>query len=50
MATGGVANVIFHVPEPYRFHGLYAIGCIFFLLNIVRGSTEVDRSDEANDC
>ena len=20
---------------PYRFHGLYAIGCIFFLLNIV---------------
>ncbi|KAK3073503.1 hypothetical protein LTR53_004887 [Teratosphaeriaceae sp. CCFEE 6253] len=35
MATGGVANVIFHVPEPYRFRGLYAIGCIFFILNIV---------------
>ncbi|KAK3064687.1 hypothetical protein LTR53_018410, partial [Teratosphaeriaceae sp. CCFEE 6253] len=35
MATGGVANVIFHVPEPYRFRGLYAVGCIFFILNIV---------------
>ncbi|KAK5135248.1 hypothetical protein LTR08_005498 [Meristemomyces frigidus] len=33
MATGGVANVIHSVP--YRFPGLYAIGCIFFLLNIV---------------
>ena len=32
MATGGVANVLFAVP--YRFSGLYAIGCIFFLLNI----------------
>lgn len=32
MATGGVANVIWAVP--YRFTGLYAIGCIFFLLNI----------------
>ncbi|KAK5108969.1 hypothetical protein LTR62_007684 [Meristemomyces frigidus] len=33
MATGGVANVIYHVP--YRFPGLYTIGCIFFLLNLV---------------
>ncbi|KAI9840288.1 MAG: hypothetical protein M1837_001775 [Sclerophora amabilis] len=33
MATGGVANVIHNLP--FRFHGLYAIGCIFFLLNIV---------------
>jgi len=33
MATGGIANVIHAVP--YRFHGLYAIGVIFFLLNIV---------------
>ena len=32
MATGGVANVLHKVP--YRFHGLYAIGCGFFLLNI----------------
>ncbi|KAF2167774.1 hypothetical protein M409DRAFT_65875 [Zasmidium cellare ATCC 36951] len=32
MATGGVANVLYHVP--YRFSGLYAIGCIFFILNI----------------
>ncbi|WPH02860.1 Hypothetical protein R9X50_00572800 [Acrodontium crateriforme] len=32
MATGGVANVLSSVP--YRFNGLYAIGCIFFLLNI----------------
>lgn len=23
------------IQAPYRFHGLYAIGCIFFLLNIV---------------
>ncbi|KAF2097117.1 C4-dicarboxylate transporter/malic acid transport protein, partial [Rhizodiscina lignyota] len=35
MATGGIANVLYKVPDPYRFHGLYAIGCIFFLLNIV---------------
>jgi hypothetical protein len=34
MATGGVANVIYHVPDGYRFNGLYTIGCIFFLLNI----------------
>ncbi|KAF2767625.1 hypothetical protein EJ03DRAFT_376055 [Teratosphaeria nubilosa] len=33
MATGGIANVLSHVP--YRFPGLYTIGCIFFLLNIV---------------
>ena len=32
MATGGVANVLHKVP--YRFSGLYAIGCIFFILNI----------------
>ena len=32
MATGGMANVIHKVP--YRFHGLWTIGCIFFLLNI----------------
>ncbi|KAF2813757.1 uncharacterized protein BDZ99DRAFT_485897 [Mytilinidion resinicola] len=33
MATGGMANVIYTVP--YRFHGIYALGCMFFLLNIV---------------
>ncbi|CAK1360111.1 unnamed protein product [Cercospora beticola] len=33
MATGGIANVLYRVP--YRFAGLYAIGCIFFILNIV---------------
>ncbi|KAK6394814.1 hypothetical protein LTR65_001606 [Meristemomyces frigidus] len=33
MATGGVANVLHQVP--YQFHGLYAIGCFFFILNIV---------------
>jgi tellurite resistance protein TehA-like permease len=33
MATGGVANVLYQVP--YRFQGLYVIGAIFFLLNIV---------------
>jgi len=32
MATGGVANVLYHVP--YRFNGLYTIGCMFFLFNI----------------
>ncbi|KAK4893469.1 hypothetical protein LTR27_008151 [Elasticomyces elasticus] len=35
MATGGVANVIYQVPEPYRFKGLYTIGCVFFILNLV---------------
>ncbi|KAF1348754.1 voltage-dependent anion channel [Delphinella strobiligena] len=33
MATGQIANVLYQVP--YRFPGLYAIGCIFFILNIV---------------
>ncbi|KAK7887697.1 hypothetical protein LTR67_009600 [Exophiala xenobiotica] len=33
MATGGIANVVHDVP--YRFHGLYTIGIIFFLMNIV---------------
>lgn len=33
MATGGIANVLHTVP--FRFHGIYALGCIFFLLNIV---------------
>lgn len=33
MATGGIANVLYTVP--FRFHGLEAIGIIFFLLNIV---------------
>ena len=33
MATGGIANVIYHIP--YDFRGRYAIGCMFFLLNIV---------------
>ncbi len=35
MATGGVANVIYHIPDGYRFRGLYAIGCLFFILNMV---------------
>ena len=33
MATGGMANVIYSVP--YRFNGLYTIGVIFFILNLV---------------
>jgi C4-dicarboxylate transporter/malic acid transport protein len=33
MATGGIANVLYTVP--FRFRGLYALGCIFFILNIV---------------
>jgi len=33
MATGGIANVLYAVP--IRFHGLYALGCTFFILNIV---------------
>ena len=33
MATGGIANVLYTVP--FRFHGLYAIGLVFFFLNIV---------------
>lgn len=41
MATGGVANVLYSVPAPFRFNGLYAIGCIFFLLNIVLFLTNI---------
>ncbi|KIW85148.1 hypothetical protein Z517_00538 [Fonsecaea pedrosoi CBS 271.37] len=33
MATGGIANVLQTVP--YRFRGLYTIGVVVFLLNIV---------------
>ncbi|KAL8635618.1 MAG: hypothetical protein Q9228_006906, partial [Teloschistes exilis] len=33
MATGGIANVLSNVP--FRFRGLYAIGAVFFILNIV---------------
>ncbi|KAI9828195.1 MAG: hypothetical protein M1826_006123 [Phylliscum demangeonii] len=33
MATGGIANVIYNVP--FRFGGLYAVGCVFFVLNVV---------------
>ncbi|KAF2267941.1 hypothetical protein CC78DRAFT_565743 [Lojkania enalia] len=33
MATGGIANALYTVP--FRFHGLYALGCIFFILNMV---------------
>ncbi|KAF2280168.1 uncharacterized protein EI97DRAFT_439229 [Westerdykella ornata] len=33
MATGGIANVLYTVP--FRFSGLYAIGCLFFIFNIV---------------
>ncbi|KAF2116003.1 voltage-dependent anion channel-domain-containing protein [Lophiotrema nucula] len=33
MATGGIANVLYTVP--FRFHGLYALGCLFFILNMV---------------
>jgi hypothetical protein len=32
MATGGIANVLYTVP--FRFHGLYAMGCTFFILNM----------------
>jgi hypothetical protein len=32
MATGGIANVIYHLP--YNFSGRYTIGLIFFLFNI----------------
>lgn len=49
MATGGIANVLYtgtitppsqiiysnHFLVPFRFHGLYALGCIFFILNMV---------------
>ncbi|KAI4139816.1 MAG: hypothetical protein LQ341_004072 [Variospora aurantia] len=33
MATGGIANVLYTVP--FRFPGLYAIGVIFFLFNLL---------------
>ncbi|KAL5372423.1 hypothetical protein DPSP01_013530 [Paraphaeosphaeria sporulosa] len=33
MATGGIANVLYTVP--FRFRGIYALGCIFFILNMV---------------
>ncbi|KAI4799251.1 putative C4-dicarboxylate/malic acid transporter [Aureobasidium sp. EXF-8845] len=33
MATGQLANVILAVP--YDFHGRYAIGCCFFIFNLV---------------
>ncbi|KAF1978466.1 hypothetical protein BU23DRAFT_549900 [Bimuria novae-zelandiae CBS 107.79] len=33
MATGGIANVLYTVP--FRFRGLYALGCLFFILNMV---------------
>ncbi len=32
MATGGIANVLYAVP--FRFRGLYTLGCIFFILNM----------------
>ncbi|KAF2660549.1 hypothetical protein K491DRAFT_688294 [Lophiostoma macrostomum CBS 122681] len=32
MATGGLANVLYTVP--FRFRGVYALGCIFFILNM----------------
>ncbi|KAL2354253.1 voltage-dependent anion channel [Cryomyces antarcticus] len=41
MATGGIANMLYAVfisypvPHDLRFPGLYAIGCLFFILNIV---------------
>ena len=33
MATGGIANVLYTVP--FRFRGLHALGCIFFILNMI---------------
>ncbi|KAE9979199.1 hypothetical protein EG328_001035 [Venturia inaequalis] len=35
MATGGIANVIDSIPQPFRFPHLYALGAIFFILNMV---------------
>ncbi|KAL2355346.1 voltage-dependent anion channel-domain-containing protein [Cryomyces antarcticus] len=38
MATGGTANVLYRdvdLPLNLRFPGLYTIGCLFFILNIV---------------
>jgi C4-dicarboxylate transporter/malic acid transport protein len=39
MATGGIASVLYHVP--FRFRGLYTLGCIFFLLNLVLFSINI---------
>lgn len=33
MATGGIANVLYAVP--FHFSGLYTLGCIFFIGNMV---------------
>ncbi|KAF2444739.1 hypothetical protein P171DRAFT_360266 [Karstenula rhodostoma CBS 690.94] len=33
MATGGIANVLYTVP--FRFRGIYTLGCIFFIFNMV---------------
>ncbi|KAJ4354932.1 hypothetical protein N0V95_003398 [Ascochyta clinopodiicola] len=33
MATGGIANVLYAVP--FHFRGLYALGCLFFIGNMV---------------
>ncbi|KAF2000098.1 hypothetical protein P154DRAFT_522884 [Amniculicola lignicola CBS 123094] len=33
MATGGIANVLYTVP--FQFGALYALGCTFFILNMV---------------
>ncbi|TID25279.1 voltage-dependent anion channel-domain-containing protein [Venturia nashicola] len=35
MATGGIANVIDSIPERFRFPHLYALGAIFFILNML---------------
>merc|ERR1711977_34040 len=35
MATGGIANVLYSIPDNLRFDSLYALGCTFFLFNIV---------------
>jgi hypothetical protein len=35
MATGGIANVLYSIPSDLRFDSLYALGCTFFLFNIV---------------
>lgn len=35
MATGGIANALYSIPAELRFRSLYALGCTFFLLNII---------------
>ncbi|KAF2398393.1 hypothetical protein EJ06DRAFT_480552 [Trichodelitschia bisporula] len=35
MATGGMANVLYTIPEPFRFKAVYGLGCAFFILNIL---------------